>query len=138
MGYLIKVLFPDKYLLTGLDPDIPQKVLTTVTSIYENIYESTIEDFLKDPSIFNSYIAVANHVFEHIIEEKALSIIEELKEHSEMIILGFPNPRSKYVYNLFSEDYHTHKWGASSSTMNKVGFSKVHEIKGNEVFIWKS
>jgi len=139
LGYLLKVLHPGRFTLTGIDPGIPPKVYETVMKVYDWIYEIDVDAFIDEilPTISVPYITVANHIFEHIHKDRALQIINRLKIISNIIILGFPNPITGYKYNLFSKDYHTHKWGATPDIMFSINFKKVTEIKGNQVFIWK-
>ncbi len=125
-GFFFKTMFMGKPHLVGVEPYKPYCDNQRKASIYDEVYNGPIQDYLRDHLATRFNVILASEVMEHLGRDNALRVVEELKKHltpEGVLIITVPDGDTPGGEGFDGNALHKHQSGFEASDFENRGFA---------------
>jgi SAM-dependent methyltransferase len=125
-GYLIKTMLTGKPYIVGVEPYAPYCENQRKAFIYDELFNGTIEEYLRDCPNTRFDAIIASEVIEHLDPDTALNVMDELKRHLNpggVLIITVPDGWTPGGEGFDGNELHKHNSGFEIHDFTKRGYT---------------
>lgn len=125
-GYLLKTLLTGKPHIIGVEPYAPYCDNQRKLPVYDEVFNDTIEDYLRDHPATRFDVILASEVLEHLDPDTALNVMDELKKRlakDGVLIITVPDGWTPGGEGFDGNKLHKHNSGFDVVDFTQRGYT---------------
>jgi len=125
-GFFLKTMFTGNPYIVGVEPYTPYCENQYKVSIYDEVFNGTIEDFLSNHPNTRFDAIIASEVIEHLNPDAALNVMDELKKRlikGGVLIITVPDGWTPGGEGYDGNELHKHRSGFDEADFTQRGYA---------------